>query len=773
MKRLQILLSLLILLSAPVFGQYEMPGSIVSNVKTIPAGSLIIAMDTTLQYRPGYFNMKAYGLVSNLLENEIPVMWAIRKGKTRSTLATQIDFTVNNTRVFPDTGTATTNSFNSGPFIIDTAWASKALPIITAYGNGVNVYRTNNNVDADIRYTLTFKPRVCLLNLGGYDTINVKMMQEAGIPSAQYTLRTPSNQIFNSNNQYSLLSEQHYVGTDTARINSVLRYLTINGGNMVASCATIGSFENSAYIMTTAGIDSVGSGISGVSYFNIDLPNAQFHGNLITPNGEYRYWQPKSGSIFRTSSAYQVVRSSGGTGFYLVTGTKLQPLGSTGGVLTFLSGHSFYMETSPGSINETARINGRRIYMDHLFIPPGDSIAANLDFTTDVAIALQPQPGFAVKNESFKLYVIASNIGYGRAKNVVVNAPLASGVTLNSFTTTKGGFNPVSGIWLLDSLQKGRSDTLVLNVTIAQLGNITFTSNIRSETYETHFPNNTATLNLFGVSRPNAENDTIYYNTPSYVDYYIKINDSDEDNGPFSISQILQGPNHGTAVLIGDSIRYTLGSGFTGKDSVLYSLCDQLPLCDSAWVYFIIPSALPVNMGSFNGERKNGLALLTWSTLSEKDNDYFLIERSTNGRLFEKAAIVDAVGNSSALQWYGWNEPDTEAPILYYTMTQLDFDGGSTFSGLIALPKYEKKNTFTIYPNPAGEEFILQASNVHKPVTFTLSDLSGRKIIEEIINPDSENRVTRITTTTEMARGLYIATLRTSSTISSLKLMLR
>ena len=63
--------------------QFELPGSVVANLQTIKNGSLIIPMDTALQSLPGYFNLKAYGLVNALLQNEIPVKWAIKKGKLK------------------------------------------------------------------------------------------------------------------------------------------------------------------------------------------------------------------------------------------------------------------------------------------------------------------------------------------------------------------------------------------------------------------------------------------------------------------------------------------------------------------------------------------------------------------------------------------------------------------------------------------------------------------------------------------------------------------
>ena len=162
-------------------------------------------MDTVYQFNPGYFNLKAYGLANALLQNEIPVMWAIKASKTRTTLGS-IDFIANVKRVFPDTSSAANDTLRCGPFIIDSVWVSRALPIIAAYGNNVVVFKLNTGTTIDIRYTLTFKPHLILLNGGGFDTITVHQLTEAGFTSGSYTMQT-TGQVFTPTTGYSLASD--------------------------------------------------------------------------------------------------------------------------------------------------------------------------------------------------------------------------------------------------------------------------------------------------------------------------------------------------------------------------------------------------------------------------------------------------------------------------------------------------------------------------------------------------------------------------------------
>lgn len=52
-----------------------------ANLRTAPAGSIIIAMDNTNQGNAGIFNLKAYGLVVTLMNNYTRLRWVITAGK--------------------------------------------------------------------------------------------------------------------------------------------------------------------------------------------------------------------------------------------------------------------------------------------------------------------------------------------------------------------------------------------------------------------------------------------------------------------------------------------------------------------------------------------------------------------------------------------------------------------------------------------------------------------------------------------------------------------
>ncbi len=87
------------------------------------------------------------------------------------------------------------------------------------------------------------------------------------------------------------------------------------------------------------------------------------------------------------------------------------------------------------------------------------------------------------------------------------------------------------------------------------------------------------------------------------------------------------------------------------------------------------PNGLPVELKSFQVNCHNQEHLLNWTTLSEKNNDYFVIESSTDGILFEKIQEIPAVGNSLHEIDYETSIPHRNEGVVYYRLSQVDMDG--------------------------------------------------------------------------------------------------
>jgi len=95
------------------------------------------------------------------------------------------------------------------------------------------------------------------------------------------------------------------------------------------------------------------------------------------------------------------------------------------------------------------------------------------------------------------------------------------------------------------------------------------------------------------------------------------------------------------------------------------------------------PNVLPVTIIMFTANTfgKNSAQLL-WTTAVEKNNAYFEISRSYDGKTFTPIGIVDGNGNTITAHNYEFIDNGVEGPIVYYMLTQVDMDGTQTISGI-------------------------------------------------------------------------------------------
>ncbi|MES2798954.1 MAG: T9SS type A sorting domain-containing protein [Bacteroidota bacterium] len=140
---------------------------------------------------------------------------------------------------------------------------------------------------------------------------------------------------------------------------------------------------------------------------------------------------------------------------------------------------------------------------------------------------------------------------------------------------------------------------------------------------------------------------------------------------------------------------------------------------------------LPVELINFDGEMVGEDNLLSWSTVSEHNNDYFTLERSRNGYTFEEMAIIAGAGNSSTLLNYSEFDYDPFNGITYYRLKQTDYDGQYSYSQVIALNRgLENMLVSDLFPNPANESVNFTVDSPRNgTVVSEMYDLSGRLIL--------------------------------------------
>lgn len=357
-------LVLLVLLNISLLGSaYAQPGD-VPNIQTAPAGSLVIAMDNTLQSADGTnFNLKAYGLAVSLLNGKIKVRWIIKSGKTKD----GIDFTASAERRFPSASAAASRNFKAGPFVIYTEDTTGSGAIINAFNASlpatqkVNVYRLTTSAVVDVRYEL-FRfgvPKAGILDEGGATGIHVGYMEDASIPKENYQVTSAATV---NQKCFTFVSEPHN-GKSGTFIDSVKKFV-LRGGNFLAECAAIITYENygpTGGFQTNGGYDNVNEDINDeVVYPYPDFAYTQFDGKFNPKKGgNTQTWSLNPGATTK-NNWFSTARGGVQTGVYGATVSKLRP--NFGGYVFYLGNHEYGPKELP-------EINGIRQYMNAFLIP--------------------------------------------------------------------------------------------------------------------------------------------------------------------------------------------------------------------------------------------------------------------------------------------------------------------------------------------------------------------------------------------------------------------
>jgi hypothetical protein len=111
--------------------------------------------------------------------------------------------------------------------------------------------------------------------------------------------------------------------------------------------------------------------------------------------------------------------------------------------------------------------------------------------------------------------------------------------------------------------------------------------------------------------------------------------------------------------------------------------------------------ALPVLFTKFEAGCTNNGALVSWSTGSEFNSNYFALQRSTNGNDWTSVATIKAAGNSSTGRTY--QQLDLDGGKAYYRIKQVDMEGHFIYTGIIRTNCEPKKIDMVIYPVPARD----------------------------------------------------------------------
>lgn len=166
--------------------------------------------------------------------------------------------------------------------------------------------------------------------------------------------------------------------------------------------------------------------------------------------------------------------------------------------------------------------------------------------------------------------------------------------------------------------------------------------------------------------------------------------------------------------------------------------------------------SLPIELLSFIGEHSSKGNLLKWSTGTEKNNDYFDLERSQNGVDFQKIGQVAGMGNSQTINYYQFTDANPPKSVNYYRLKQYDTNKAYTYSKVISIHNETAGSNINIYPNPVKD--VLFIKDVAEVFDYKIINVTGVVI-------QSGTSTTKSLSVSALADGVYYLQINQQQTL--------
>lgn len=170
---------------------------------------------------------------------------------------------------------------------------------------------------------------------------------------------------------------------------------------------------------------------------------------------------------------------------------------------------------------------------------------------------------------------------------------------------------------------------------------------------------------------------------------------------------------------------------------------------------------LPVHLASFDAKCEQNEIKITWSTYSEVNNDFFIVERSADLETWNLLDTVNGAGNSNALLQYTVSDSRPLSNLSYYRLTQVDFDGKRKIYSPTSAPCSVNDVEIDVYPNPASHYIIINFGSSIPDATLDFIDMQGKSVRKDVIEAQSKSSSNEVKINrNELASGIYLIRLQ-------------
>ena len=240
------------------------------------------------------------------------------------------------------------------------------------------------------------------------------------------------------------------------------------------------------------------------------------------------------------------------------------------------------------------------------------------------------------------------------------------------------------------------------------------------------------------------------YNGKQYIKFFIGNGSNNNTGGSLSV---------GSSYSIRFKVRASSVPGTIINTARVYSTNQMNEAFTDDGTAIISPSSiLPITLISFNADLiENNKALVKWVTTSEIDNDYFIVERSSDGINFMSRSRVKGYGTTSSVSEYKFvDELDNKSSVFYYRIKIVSTTGVVSYSSVVRVKK-QSISSLSVYPNPFISDIKIHvSSSCATESNIKIFSSTGSYVINKTVNLTKGDNYITINSLLPLQSGTYL-----------------
>lgn len=165
---------------------------------------------------------------------------------------------------------------------------------------------------------------------------------------------------------------------------------------------------------------------------------------------------------------------------------------------------------------------------------------------------------------------------------------------------------------------------------------------------------------------------------------------------------------------------------------------------------------LPVTFLNFSAWCNNGKVEIEWSTASEQNSSYFIIEQSADGNNFSAIGTKPAAINSSSVTNYSFTDTEPLLGTAFYRVTEVDMNGEKQSTNIVAVSSCSSDNIF-IYSSE-GSIYVNITASENGKYQFELYNMLGQSLVKELRGVTKGQNTVKLMP--ELASGIYFVNVK-------------